>query len=326
MSVAFGTSLTVLPYTWTVLKATLASKGITSLMQYYDDGDTYTVFVVEAQTLVHTTTIWKGTVPDGVISGGYSQATNDADKSDFETNYKPTANGPLTATTTRTPGYTATTNTTTTPLRATFYTEQTTGAQRSVSSSSASDTSAGTGARTIKITYYDATLTNLKTETVALNGTSAVNTVATDICFIERIDVITVGSGGGNVGTLTLFISTAGGGGTIGTVSAGDNQTNWCHHYVRVNRTAYILGGDAGCKGASSGSITIRKAFPTASPAQAELVIASQFRVPAGGEEHFNFSSAPLAVAGPARVTLYAQQDAASGTNTWFAGFGFFEN
>jgi len=37
-------------------------------------------------------TIWTGAVPAGVIAGGYSQAQNDADKTDFETNFKPYAN------------------------------------------------------------------------------------------------------------------------------------------------------------------------------------------------------------------------------------------
>lgn len=32
--------------------------------------------------------IWRNEVPGGVIAGGYTQAQNDADKLDFETNYK----------------------------------------------------------------------------------------------------------------------------------------------------------------------------------------------------------------------------------------------
>lgn len=325
MSVAFGNSLTVLAYTWTVLKTTLASKGLVSLLQYLDDGTTYTIYAIEDLTLAHTTTIFKGVVPDGITSNGYSQAQNDSDKSDFETNYKPNANGPITPQATHIPGYVGTSSTTAIPIRATVYTEPTTGAQRSLSSSSASDASAGTGARTVLITYYDSTLTNLKTETVTLNGVTPVNTVGTDLCFIEKLTVITTGSGGGNIGTITLFAATAGGGGAVGSIAIGDNQTNWCHHYVRSNRTAYVLGINAGGKGSSSASITIRKAFPTASPAQAELVFAPQLRVQAGSQDYMNFLNAPIAVTGPARITLFAQQDAASTSNTFYAGFGYYE-
>ena len=61
------------------------------------------------------------------------------------------------------------TSTTTTikTVERTTYTEQTTNAQRSFASSSANDTAAGTGARTIKITYYDASGNGPYTETVS---------------------------------------------------------------------------------------------------------------------------------------------------------------
>ena len=94
------------------------------------------------------------------------------------------------------------------------------------------------------ITYYTATMTGPFTETVTLNGTTAVATAATNICFIDRMSVVSVGSTESNVGTLTLFVNNAGGGGTIGTISVGtlvaglgDNQTFWAHRYVAVDKT-----------------------------------------------------------------------------------------
>ena len=121
---------------------------------------------------------------------------------------------------------------------ASAYTEQSSNAQRSLVSSDATDASASTGARTVRITYYDASMVGPFTETVTMNGTTPVNTVATDICFIEKLEVVTAGSNGGNAGTISLMSATAGGGVTVGTIVVGDNETNWCHHYVPSGKTA----------------------------------------------------------------------------------------
>lgn len=76
---------------WTNFKAVaITSKNLP--VQYTDDGVEYTIFAFDDNTIAYVTTIWKGTVPDSVISNGYSQSQNDTDKSDFETNYKANAN------------------------------------------------------------------------------------------------------------------------------------------------------------------------------------------------------------------------------------------
>lgn len=223
------------------------------------------------------------------------------------------------------PGYVGTSNQTTTPIRGTIYTEQAANAQRSIASASANDTAAGTGARKVRIRYFSLDLLALKDEVITLNGVTPVNTVATDICFIQNMTVEDVGSGGGNAGTISLFVAAAGVGGTIGSIAPGDNQTNWCHHYVANGYTAYVTLIQGGGKGPSSGSITLRKT-PITTPAQAELTIAPQMRIPAGSSNVFGYAIIPLAVPGPARITLYAQQDAVSGANTWYAGFSLYEN
>jgi len=78
------------------------------------------------------------------------------------------------------------------PISATAYTEPTSGAQRSFKSSSVNDAAAGTGARKVKVTYYNLvtntdgsqTITGPFNETVALNGTTAVATVSTTIALL----------------------------------------------------------------------------------------------------------------------------------------------
>ena len=132
-------------------------------------------------------------------------------------------------------------------MRSTAYTEPAAAAQRSLGSSSASDTAAGVGARTVRITYFDNTGAGPFTEIVTLNGVTPVNTVATTIRFIEKMEVVTAGSTLVNVGTITLFGAAAGAGGTVGTIgignivaAVGDNTTLWAHHYCPVLYTCKL--------------------------------------------------------------------------------------
>ncbi len=221
-------------------------------------------------------------------------------------------------------GYGATSNTTRVSILATPYTEQLTNAQRSISSSNANDTSAGTGARVVQVTYYDQTMAGPFTENVTLNGTSAVNTVGTNICFIESMRVITVGTLGNNQGTITLFIATAGAGGTIGTIAVNDNQTNWCHHYVATGKTLFLDQIMCANQGISNGNVTVLKTSPTIANTP-DLVITPQIRVAAGNMTNDPIFEAPVRVVGPARIILQVKQDASSGTSNWFAGFGYQE-
>lgn len=62
---------------------------------------------------------------------------------------------------------------------------------------------AGTGARSVIIMYLSPTLVE-KTETVQMNGTGAVATTATDIARVQGFRVVTAGSTGAAVGTISL--------------------------------------------------------------------------------------------------------------------------
>jgi hypothetical protein len=141
-------------------------------------------------------------------------------------------------------GQVATSATTEVPIRQTAYVEQASNAQRSMNSTSANDTNtAGTGARSILITYYSMTagiITGPFFETVLLNGVTAVNTVSATICFIERMELITVGSNAKPVGNIQLFAAAAGAGGVIASIAATFLQTNYIHHYIANGRSCYI--------------------------------------------------------------------------------------
>lgn len=197
-------------------------------------------------------------------------------------------------------------------MRATTYTEPASQAQRSIGSSSASDTAAGTGARSIKITYYDNAGAGPFTETVALNGTTPVNTVATDIRFIESMEVVTVGSGGTNVGTISLFGSTAGGGGTVGTIgtgniqtSTGDGRTLWAHHYVAAGFTAslstLVVGAQSGGSGTSARFLV--RAISVLTANAVDVLVGDVLLVQGAFTRFFNFYPK---VVGFSRLTAYA--------------------
>ena len=75
--------------------------------------------------------------------------------------------------------------------------------QMEITSDSADDDSDGTGARTVKIVYLTSSFVE-KTETVTLNGTGVVTTVATDIYRVNHFRVLTAGTGGKAAGNIDI--------------------------------------------------------------------------------------------------------------------------
>lgn len=74
---------------WAWFKPLITSKTIK--VQFEEDTDIYLIYGYDIPEVL-TCTIWKGAVPASVVASGYSQATNDADKAVFETDFKPYAN------------------------------------------------------------------------------------------------------------------------------------------------------------------------------------------------------------------------------------------
>lgn len=111
-----------------------------------------------------------------------------------------------------------------------------------VSSSSANDTAAGTGARTVTLTGLDANYISA-TEVVTLNGQTAVNSVNSYI-RISSITTATAGSGGKNAGIIYVGtgVVTAGVPATIYTsMGVGFNQSRQAFFTVPDGMSAYIL-------------------------------------------------------------------------------------
>ena len=198
------------------------------------------------------------------------------------------------------------------PVRATTYNEQSTNSQRSMSSANANDTSAGTGASEVKITYYDQDGYGPYIETITMNGTTPVNTTNTNICFIENMYVSLVGSNTTNVGVITLYAASGGGGGAIGTIgtgslsTGGDGRTLWAHHYIPPGKTASLATVILSNFGGTGSGITtmILKAQKIGIANAAYILISDLIAVPTGSALVRQLGI-PILVTGPAKILGY---------------------
>lgn len=94
--------------------------------------------------------------------------------------------------------------------------------QMQIASTSVDDAAAGTGLRTVEIYYLDADYAE-HVETITLNGTTPVLTVATNILRVNQMHAATVGSGTIAAGTVSL--TAVGGAVTYSTIPVGRNYS-----------------------------------------------------------------------------------------------------
>lgn len=320
-TISFNNTISIL-LRWPDFKTIIQSKHLS--VQYVQDAVLYTIFSIDGPITYSTALVYNDSgFPFTSLWPDYSQAQNDIDVVDFQNNFLPYANKPFLPASSISLGYATSSGSALTVMRATAYNQQTVAAQRSMSSSSASDAAAGTGANSITVTYYDGYMNGPFTEIVTLNGTTPVNTVNTNICYIEKMCCNSVGNQLSNVGTITLFVSTGGGGGTIGTIPAGDGITNWCHHYVGLNKTMSIASLIGSIQGPANGSIEIHRTVPT-DVTKTELTIAPKLRIMSNTSTTMNLVP-PIVVQGPALVLMYGRSDSSSGTLNWSVSMGYFE-
>jgi hypothetical protein len=126
-----------------------------------------------------------------------------------------------------------------------------------ISSSDANDTSAGTGAQTVYIEGVDGNF-NVVSETVELNGQTAVNTTNLYL-YVNSFYVATVGSGGANAGNINAGTGTV----TSGVpavlydiIAIGYNQRTTGHYCVPAGFTGYMTEGSISA-GQASGSTAV---------------------------------------------------------------------
>ena len=126
--------------------------------------------------------------------------------------------------------------------------------QVTISSTSANDTSAGTGARTA--TIYGLDLSGVdQNETLTMNGQTAVTSVSS-YSRIFRIIINTAGTGLKNAGIVRVGTGTVAGGVPAvvwARVSIGDNQTLQTVWTVPTGKTFYMVGAEISISGTKGG-------------------------------------------------------------------------
>jgi len=126
-------------------------------------------------------------------------------------------------------------------MGSTLYTYPPSASTMTVSSSSALDTAAGTGARTVTISGLDASY-NEQSETISLNGTTAVTTTGTYI-RVNRMFVVTAGSTSTAQGTIytgTGAVTSGVPANIYSLIAIGDNQTLQAFWTVPAGYTGYL--------------------------------------------------------------------------------------
>ena len=172
---------------------------------------------------------------------------NKADAADFEANYKDRANAPnlhgefYDPRLIRRFGNLTAAATSEVLLCSRGYIEQSSEAQRSVVSTSNSDKPGSSGAAQVRIEYLNSAY-ELKTEDIVLDGTKDVDTVSTDIRFIERFHVI---QGAAAAGAIKLMTETAGDGVEFCGIGAYTYDAFLCHHYVPAGKWGWVYGWGA---------------------------------------------------------------------------------
>lgn len=143
-----------------------------------------------------------------------------------------------------------------------------------LSSTSANDTAAGTGARTVYIAGVDGNYT-VVSETVTLNGVTAVSTTNSYLA-INQLYIVTAGSGLANDGQISAGTGAVTGGipaVIYDLIAAGYNQRTTGHYTVPAGHTAYMSQG-VFTAGQVSGSTSITGFLKTTNSSQIQYVAA----------------------------------------------------
>jgi hypothetical protein len=210
-------------------------------------------------------------------------------------------------------GYLATSSTSILAIRASTYLPQSANFTATLVSSSANDTSAGTAARTILVTYFDQAMAGPFTETITMNGTSNVTASNSNYCYIESIVVVTAGSYGANQGNISL----KNGGTTVATVLADEVKTNLAHHYVASGKTCFIRNISLSST-VVNGSCIVKVQNPvTANSIPQQL---GNFIRTISVQPQYSYPMGDLPVVGPAFIALYFRSDTAT-ANVIYGGF-----
>jgi len=126
------------------------------------------------------------------------------------------------------------------------------GVSLNIVSTSANDTAAGSGVRTVVLEYLNGDL-ELSFEVITLNGLTPVATIADDIRWVEGLHGATFGSGGKAAGN----ISVTNDGTTYGRISTGQRTMHSSFYRVPAGKQLYITALYAGSSSGTAASSTL---------------------------------------------------------------------
>lgn len=106
-------------------------------------------------------------------------------------------------------------------------------------SSSVNDTAAGTGVRTVKVTYIDSSNNLVESAPIVLNGTTLVTSVLTGVNQVLWMEAASVGSGGVAAGNIRLRIN--GGVVQVEQITAGGNKSRSGIFMIPTGYTGYLV-------------------------------------------------------------------------------------
>lgn len=178
-----------------------------------------------------------------------------------------------------------------------------------VLSSSANDTAAGSGARTVEVTGIDSNWA-LATEIVTLNGVTPVQSVGT-YYRVSRVDVVTVGTYGG-VNDGDIRARGTGGGSSFVLTNAGDSQSFSSQFCVPLGYYGAIAGANFSTDSGKIVSLkVVGRVTANAVVAPFSPIEQAQFFEGITGVEHFAYS--PPILLGPA-TDVWLTAKTAAGT------------
>jgi hypothetical protein len=249
MSLSLSNSALTVYVSWPALKV-LADRKSLSLQYVQDLGNynQYQIFGLDGRVL-YRSNIYSASFPNFIDPDSGDPETrelNDAYLYDFESNYMASMNLAINLYQDGDPrwvfrlGNMTTTGSTELLVSNNGYFEQSSQGQRGVKSTSANDTNpAGSGAKVVRLTFLNSNYQR-KVEDIALNGTNTVATVATDIRFVEKFEVI---RGTAAAGKITLCTG-SNGLGEICSIGVSTTDAFLCHHYVPSGSKAEVIEWD----------------------------------------------------------------------------------
>lgn len=180
-----------------------------------------------------------------------------------------------------------------------------------IKSSSASDTAAGAGARTIQVSGLVDFDTKEVFETIILNGTTDVPTVNSFV-LIHRMEVLTKGATSVNVGTITAT-GIGGGNPVTAQINVGEGQTLMAIYGIPSNQRAWMTNFYGSVQKVQTGRDIIIRLLSNREP-QSELVNFTTkhiFTINGGGSSDVQHDFKPYKeFEGPCIIKMQATGDA----------------